>query len=264
MTQTNDQIPQYFYKYCRIDENKLCHSSRIFTDSELYFSKVTEFNDPFDSQYNMKLSGSPAEIEQYLLTTAQPPLNEKELRQRVHEFNQNPSSTLVPAGIFWPLIEKWSICCLSEVQDSLLMWAHYADAHRGFCLRFLNDPTDPFQTSAPDAEPIRPCKVRYSKKYPSINRIGDVDEQTLMFVKALQTKSPEWSYEKEWRILDFNVHGVRRFPRQLLTGVIFGCLMSEKHKEMIRGWCQGRGSEVEFHEARQSATAYSLEFVPAK
>ena len=273
MTQTNDQIPQHFYKYCRIDKNKLGHSSRIFTDSELYFCKTVKFNDPFDCQFKLELKGAPAEIEQHLWAMQkrlEPSLNRSARRRKVREDkkklgkdkNNGGRRLSVPDDIVKQHTEKWGICCLSEVQDNLLMWAHYADAHQGFCLRFLNDPTDRFRTLAQNDNPIVPFEVTYANDYPTINRIEDDDWTTVE--KASLTKSLEWSYEKEWRMVDLSGQGVRRFPSQLLTGVVFGCKMSEKHKEMVRGWCKDRESEVEFYEARQSETAYSLEIVPAK
>lgn len=39
------------------------------------------------------------------------------------------------------IYSKHKIYCLSEVNDSLLMWSHYSDSHKGFCLEF-SDYTD--------------------------------------------------------------------------------------------------------------------------
>lgn len=33
-------------------------------------------------------------------------------------------------------ISKKGVCCFSEKWDDLLMWAYYADGHKGFCLEF--------------------------------------------------------------------------------------------------------------------------------
>jgi len=32
-------------------------------------------------------------------------------------------------------LEKKGICCFSEDKYNVLMWSHYSDKHRGFCLR---------------------------------------------------------------------------------------------------------------------------------
>ena len=29
------------------------------------------------------------------------------------------------------------VCCFSEKKDDILMWSHYADGHKGFCLEFI-------------------------------------------------------------------------------------------------------------------------------
>ena len=28
------------------------------------------------------------------------------------------------------------VCCLSEKHDDVLMWSHYSNGHKGFCLKF--------------------------------------------------------------------------------------------------------------------------------
>lgn len=55
------------------------------------------------------------------------------------EINQLAQSTLG---------SKYGILCLAEAPDNLLMWAHYADCHRGFVVQF--DDTHPFFQSNPD------------------------------------------------------------------------------------------------------------------
>ena len=34
------------------------------------------------------------------------------------------------------LLQETGVLCLSEVPDNMLMWSHYADHHRGFCVEY--------------------------------------------------------------------------------------------------------------------------------
>ena len=55
---------EHFYKYKYIDDSDdehPDHSRRIFTNNELYFSKVSAFNDPFDCRFRLALGMSQEE-----------------------------------------------------------------------------------------------------------------------------------------------------------------------------------------------------------
>lgn len=75
------------------------------------------------------------------------------------------------------------------------MWSHYADNHRGVCLEFAT--ANPLFATAK--------AVQYLKDYPSWVPM-DADQ----VVKTVYTKSNEWEYEDEYRLL-----GIRtaRIPR---------------------------------------------------
>ena len=149
-------------------------------------------------------------------------------------------------------LKKWGICCLSEVRDSVLMWSHYADKHRGFCLEFsIAD----FYVELPGNKVI-PSPVHYTEQYPIAQIIEEVAVRETML-----TKAKPWEYEKEWRIITPERTGLHPFPSRCLTGIIFGCRMLEKHKDMIREWCKNRRPAITYYEAQESEDSYSLHIV---
>ena len=266
--------PEYFYKYKYIDETHLDYSCRIFTANELYFSRVDDFNDPFDCRCGYELDGSEADLIEYydkIQREHHPSRNEQERRLETAQWLEEIKTPGYEESLQQDPREKamkWGIYCLSAVPDDILMWAHYASGHRGFCLQFLNNTNDPFcakrRPDDPDPEAkshpnLSPFPVTYSDNYPAVN--FDSADETLV-IKALLTKAAQWSYEKEWRILDLNRQGPRKFPPQFLTGVIFGCEMSEKHKNIIREWCKDRQTPITYYETRRAANAYALNIVP--
>ena len=278
MAQPPEDSPTYFYKYKRIDEANLDHSSRIFTHNELYFSTVNEFNDPFDCRYRYELNGSEADLAEYhdgIQRKLHPSRNEQERHSETALWLKDIKSPDYEENLqqdFREAVAKCRIYCLSAVPDDILMWAHYADGHRGFCLKFLNDLNDPFYVERQPNELdftshpfLLPIPVEYSNEYPVINPLSeDYADDEKIGRKAFLTKATQWQYEKEWRILgDNNTPGPHQFLSRFLTGIILGCEMSERHKIMVREWCEDRQPVVKYYEARRAADAYALEIIPA-
>lgn len=112
---------------------------------------------------------------------------------------------------------EFAVVSLSETNNNLLMWSHYADQHKGIVVEFdvnhtLFDEYTPFPTTTFDheldsdvldeaeiakRESINPGKiqrVRYNAKRPSFSKFENLLEHFLV-------KSDEWIYEKEHRII---------------------------------------------------------------
>lgn len=89
------------------------------------------------------------------------------------------------------LSEQFGLLCMSTTWQSPVMWAHYGDKHRGVCLGF-----DVIDQGADKViyEPSRLNKLLGSK--PSLENVS-----TEVIKKLFTTKSTEWAYEKEQRII---------------------------------------------------------------
>lgn len=93
----------------------------------------------------------------------------------------------------WQRTKNFVVLALAENRESLLMWAHYTDRHRGFLIGF--DDADGILQEASshrDSGPVSYCHHR-----PSRPRMKEVTNQELFY-----TKHSEWAYEREWRIVD--------------------------------------------------------------
>jgi hypothetical protein len=87
--------------------------------------------------------------------------------------------------------------CFSEVNNSILMWSHYANNHSGFCIEynFKNPNIVPFLV-----EKLHP--VKYSNEILDItNFYLEPNFNKFVSIYAAIIKSKEWNYEKEWRIV---------------------------------------------------------------
>jgi hypothetical protein len=85
------------------------------------------------------------------------------------------------------------VLCLSEIADSLLMWSHYADRHRGIVIEFDADQATFNCRRGPKDEFYHLRQVVYSEARPST--LDHHDGTTVLL-----TKAPDWAYEREWRI----------------------------------------------------------------
>lgn len=99
-------------------------------------------------------------------------------------------------GFYSGLDQSTGVLSLAEKNDNLLMWAHYGEQHKGIVVGFDSAHRffDQRLSSADDFRHLR--KVNYEQKRPII-RFTEEDD----FSRILLTKSPEWSYEEEWRMI---------------------------------------------------------------
>ena len=158
-------------------------------------------------------------------------------------------------------IDKAGILSLSELPDHPLMWAHYADSHRGVCLEFevvefvksLDDPRGFFGPAQP---------IVYSDHRPVVFDPNAMEEENVK--RVLLTKSEDWSYEKEFRIINHEIgKGEYSFSKELLTGIIFGYRTPEAVREQVRRWAVKAKLNVKFYTAQPDESAGKVEIVPA-
>lgn len=126
------------------------------------------------------------------------------------------------------LMSTSKVLCLSETGDNLLLWAHYAESHRGVALIFRPIEDSPYTLARP---------VQYVTEVPRLfdeHLLSDIfaglrtiDAETALEHMAF-TKSSHWNYEREWRI--FAGDGRDKyapfedvpFGREELAGIVMG------------------------------------------
>jgi hypothetical protein len=95
------------------------------------------------------------------------------------------------------LNSKIGILSLSRRWDSALMWSHYTNSHTGFCVGFMKD-HPVFKHRGNPVDPTRRMNpVQYSnQRIPvSLTPGKPID------MKVIYTKSTDWSYEQEERLV---------------------------------------------------------------
>jgi len=259
MKDENVVDPDVLYKYCMFNE----YSEKIFTHNEIYFSTPDEFNDPFDSKPCYIYEGNEQQIDNYLFElymNAYPGQSKEEILAYVkREIITKEKGRIILKKTLEisreRMRKKLSICCFTEIRDNILMWAHYAKQHTGFCLEFDTD-TDFFR-------PItRAIKVEYDAILPELNLKQLPNYQNRELGMKFLTKADDWKYEQEWRIVETKKDpGIQNFPEDALIGVILGCRICQKNKQNVFRWCSKRKHPPTLYEAREKQKEFGLDIV---
>jgi Protein of unknown function (DUF2971) len=167
--------------------------------------------------------------------------------------------------------EKYRVLCFSSNPAQILMWSHYADHHRGVVFSF-----QPKITFGNDLLTARP--VDYSKDVPVAGTIEEYlgyitgerskPDTSKAFEKSVYTKSSDWAYENEWRILgkarddEEGPFSDREFYPEELVAIYFGCRMPRVSREDILNAVSGWGSPISFFQMRDERIRFELTAEP--
>jgi hypothetical protein len=140
------------------------------------------------------------------------------------------------------------VCSFSAVNDSLLMWAHYADNYKGLCIEYdlesLNA-DDPFRK---DLHPVKYSNQFYDLRPFAENLIAK-DRQSLnpFYINlCVMHKHTGWEYEQEWRMIkhsDANTAG-RALSAPTPSGVFLGSMFDEIASRELLDICKREGIAI--------------------
>ena len=228
---------------------------RAILQNQLYWQSPEAFNDPFDCLPVLYFGDNERERRQFRARAAAKVFGgpRQQRRRRQREMGAVP-----PQQMERVLREQWprwlaesAIACFSEVPDNPLMWGHYADSHKGFCLIFDEIATEQAQWFG--------FPVEYKEIRPRVNLTKFSDPDVMM--SALFHKSAHWSYEREHRMMEWHrPPGYRSFPPQALAGVILGAKMSEDDIAFVSGLL-ARRPELEIFQASVDDIEFKLNIV---
>lgn len=243
------------YKYVGIK------GKRVLETLAVRLSQPAAFNDPFDVSPKFQLlskaeiSGLPAgtqpgthqltpEVIKAMLGAVAGGI-EVEIRERVQGggapvvLDNNAIARAHYSSMFGAL-------CLADSPTNLLLWAHYADCHRGLAIQF-DEAHDFFKVSSADETAgLGLRSVEYGQDRPSVTA-GTIEGSPEVFVR----KSPDWTYEKERRLIrrlsDTTSAGMDSGGREIyllavpstsITGVLLGAYMPQDEQDAVNELCQ--------------------------
>jgi hypothetical protein len=248
--------PTLAYKYLPLDRLS------YLEDQFLRFSQPGCLNDPFECS-----PGLPSDVAGHLIQLANGP------SPIVHLTKRNVDKVLVPylERLAQYINSRVGILCLSKKWNSTLMWSHYANDHRGFCIGF--DVAHPFFSTDYSSMggwcPIR--EVNYSSIRPQA-KLEHVSPETI--IELVTTKHADWAYEQEVRLMRglevadktlANKEGLPialfQVPHAAIREIYSGRKTPQPIKEKLRTYASRFNAK--FYEADISIASYDLRRWPS-
>lgn len=239
--------PRILYKFRSPDE----FTKKLIQNSAIYHSSPLNFNDPFDCQLTIDTTNTFAELVDFI-TRNNPGFKLKEARAQAKSWQQHPVEfrRFINAAAR-TAFSRHGVSSYALNPDSLLMWSHYANSHRGVCLKF-----DVLE----DVRPFSPLfPVQYEETYPVLNHIRT--NNGAVVTRLLTTKGKQWEYEEEWRVVKMAETGNHGFAPRALKEIIFGVNAQPKFIDDIVALVKGNNKyEVTLTRAYVSKTQFKLNF----
>lgn len=166
----------------------------------------------------------------------------------IHESLEGILNKIHDAGVF----------SLSKTYNDELLWAHYANSHKGFCIEFDTNILTKNKKYGFDL-----ISVHYAEKPPKITIQDFLDLKKKGYLgfmqKLIGTKSERWLYEQETRIIT-DKPGKQTYDYRAVKAIYFGLRMADKDKENIMQRLAGRS--ISYFQMRLKEKAYLFEATP--
>lgn len=250
------------------------YNRRILVENEFYFSNNYSFNDPFDLQLPILISGKfpfnkDIFIEQIIKKTGKVPT--KEFINSAESLypsmiNSNPEILENFKNEMKVKIEKiennLGVFCLSSRNDSSLMWGHYAKSHKGFCVGFDTKKLQEFIRKKFPKGQGELYKVDYSSIIPVYESYTEFDKIKEYTRKRFVTKFEDWKYEDEHRIIiDYMANKSVKIPRDIYKEIIFGHNMSDLHKEEIKTIANALFKDLKYFQSKKNERKFEMQII---
>lgn len=296
MPRTHDK--RVFYKYLGGNVAKLVLESATFQ-----WSAPTLFNDPFDHQASYRFDFSEDQaadqmvkaLEEIVFGDADPVFEEDKVLGRFfaqmrgnitedkkpHFLDMLRQSTRRGTGrlgryktelnaTLLTLLNNARVLCISETDDNVVMWSHYAGSHRGVVLELgrFDEVDDNLLAARP---------VEYVDQFPLFMSVeGWIDYLTgkreildEVLYRPAFVKHADWRYEKEWRVWvpavgpEWGENGrtLLRKDRRVFSGLYFGCRVDSELKAQLLSIASKGYPDMAIYQARVSSDSFRLDFV---
>lgn len=266
------------FKYYAFNTNNL----EALAQPYLWFSKINDFNDPFEGVFNPKtkyddpqktfdqikniltLSGSKMSIQTSEMISQ---VRENyDAKSAIEFFCSTSSSNLIRVAESYNKTN--GACCLISQHDvapkfenEILMWSHYAQGMKGFRIELsFSELIDSLDSN------IQTHEIKYSNTPPDIDVIQFMEklisnnrEASRDLLRLVTTKHSSWAYESEIRIYSERI-GKHSYDSRAIKEIIVGERMPDGSKKLIKALAD-RVINAPVKMARINRRNYELEIV---
>jgi hypothetical protein len=271
-------LPSVLYKYKKFDANSL----DMLLTGKVFFSDPLKFNDSIDCYPKINV-----DVDYHKVREAVFQLKYRLLKKQVEATLADKNRSAQQSKILEDFCDKRAmaltddaldladeeeyesivgknlikylnpgVLSLSETPKSHLMWSHYGDEHRGFCLGY----------NANDTLANSIHKVKYKNKTDGVN-VSDIlfclsenhkaDDFHKVKNESLLYKLEGFKYEREWRYIKDGA-GLTKTPMKL-TEIIFGLNFKDSIKKLIID--QFKSSDITFKQVKRQNGKINLKLV---
>lgn len=250
--QDDDYI--YLYKHQPITDSRL----KLLTEGTISFTKPDKFNDPFDSVGNIHENHhfSGKEFKE-ILKRKGIKMSLKKAEKRAKKYKENELKKINDLSFFAKMNSNIGVCCLNHNPLNILMWSHYADSHKGFLTEFKFKKQD-LRKMTNQYRYFLPIPVTYLDEIPVISLDDRMNNGGTNVFEAYTTKSVEWSYEKEFRVIrPHTSESIQKLPYDdLICTVIGGVKISVNDEKKLRKICES--SNIPYFRAERIPNTFRL------
>lgn len=146
------------------------------------------------------------------------------------------------------LLKKFRVSCFTTTPYSMLMWSHYANYHKGFCIEYeFSDDIKKYEKILSNILPVIYSNERKNVLNACLQYLENetISEEVVwdIYKYGLLTKSLDWRYQNEWRLisLDSSItdskYNCDFFP---ITKVYLGNRMEPNERTKLIKICQAQ------------------------
>lgn len=192
---------------------------------------------------------------------------------------------------FSDLLQQQKICCFSTNYKSQLMWSHYANKHKGVCIKYklpdiktldeLNRLSDIDRIFWKYILPVAYMHERVDTTQDIklfLQDVLDIEKQISVYKFGFLSKSWEWRYENEWRyIFPYSIEKYHKnhplqelmYPQDNMkflpiSSVYLGCKMEKEDRDKVIDAAENNAknnkTKIEILKGKESNTEYKIDF----
>jgi hypothetical protein len=264
-------LPTCIYKY---RQNSNYSRENLRTDT-VWLASPESYNDPYDCAFKLLDEPVTAALEKGVIDQLRPifpPELIERAKNSLHPFDTIAElSTDLGAGDYGmtrqqvteflsrshehivkflrQLQKRTKICSFSARNDSILMWSHYADNHRGFCIEYKLEGLEPSHPFRRKLYPVIYSDDLYDLAFfvESLAGPNRADFTPMAPILPLLHKFSGWKYEEEWRVVEITDPPKDDYSWQAVTPtrVLLGSKMEVAENQNLLAICEQRRIEVQ-------------------
>jgi len=241
------------YKYKKIDKKFI----EVLKSKSIYVPVIEQLNDPFENSIYLSTSEYDQKVYFELLNEIKKISNidiknnsinylNKLLMNKEININDIEMLKSKKEKLFRNLAKKVGVVSFSSENDSLLLWSHYADSHRGICIEFDRN----------ENNILGDDKSCFPVQYSSFIKDIEISNNDIIYSEYFRYKCDIWDYEKEWRLLTPEGRTIIKLPGEIKK-VYFGLETSD---ENIKDIIKILGYSIKYYKAKKVDNQYKIRF----